>query len=141
MKNRSFQNTPPPDKDYTQPTRSTVMFQGKFRDELEKTMELVEQKIKQYRGNLFTVNSVISGNNNLKIRLTQSEHHIEMIINCVFRYRPKDEKYGYIDIDLTSSGFWRQWEYYYVGKFSVLDRGVIVERILNEMIDCVREIV
>lgn len=105
MKHRLFQNIPPPNKDYTQPTRSTVMFQCYFREELEKTIELVEQTIGQYSGDALTVDSIVSGNHNLKIHLTQSEHRIEMIVNCVFRYRPKDAKYGYVDIDLTSSGF------------------------------------
>ena len=50
MKNPSFQNTTPPNKDFTQPTRSKVMFQGKFRDELEKTMDFIEQTIDQYNG-------------------------------------------------------------------------------------------
>ena len=50
MKNSLFRNLPPPNKDYTQPTRSTVMFQGKFRNELEKTMDFIEQTIDQYNG-------------------------------------------------------------------------------------------
>ncbi len=141
MTNPSFQNTTPPNKDFTQPTRSKVMFQGKFRDELEKTMDFIEQTIDQYNGDWFDIDSVTSGNNNLKVRLTETEHNMEMIVNCVFRYHHNDERFGYIDIDLTSSGLRRKSEYYYVGKFSILDRDTMKERILMGIVDCVREIV
>ncbi len=140
MKNSLFRNLPPPNKDYTQPTRSTVMFQGNFRDELQKTIDLMEQTIEEYKEDAFEIDSVMAGGHNLKIRLTENEHNTEMIINCVFRYHHKDEKYGYVDIDLTTSGFWRKSEYYYVGKFSILDRDTIQERILAEIIECMKEI-
>ena len=117
------------------------MFQGKFRDELEKTMDFIEQTIDQYNGDWFDIDSVTSGNNNLKVRLTETEHNMEMIVNCVFRYHHNDERFGYIDIDLTSSGLRRKSEYYYVGKFSILDRDTMKERILMGIVDCVREIV
>lgn len=86
------------------PVRSTVMFQGKYKEELQKTMDLVEKAIEDESGKHYIVDSILGGNNNLKVRIDDPEQGVERIVNCIFRHHHTDERYGNINIDLVTTG-------------------------------------
>jgi hypothetical protein len=84
------------------------------------------------------VDSILGGNNNLKIRIDDPEQGVERIVNCMFRHHHTDERYGNIHIDLVTTGLGIKSTLHKVGKFSILDRGVIVERVLKDILVCVK---
>lgn len=115
------------------------MFQGKFRDEISKLMDLVETVIESDLSEYYTIESITPGNHNIKIRISDKENGQQTIINCVFRYRHDDERYGHIDIDLNSSGLSKRPYYYYVGKFHIIDYSLITENIVRGMMASMKE--
>ncbi|NDK19263.1 hypothetical protein GW819_00290 [Candidatus Gracilibacteria bacterium] len=122
------------------PIRSTVMFQGKYKEELQKTMDIVEKAIEDESGKHFIVDSILGGNNNLKVRIDDQEQGVERIVNCMFRHHHTDERYGNIKIELVTTGLKIKSKLHIVGKFHILDRDVIKEKILKDILICVKEI-
>lgn len=120
------------------PVRSTVMFQGKYKEELQKTMDQVEKAIEDESGKHYIVDSILGGNNNLKVRIDDPEQGIERIVNCMFRHHHTDERYGNINIDLVTTGLKIPSKLRELGKFHILDREKIQERILKELLICIR---
>ncbi len=55
------------------PIRSTVMFQGKYKDELAKTMDFIEEAIEKDFEGIFIIDSIHGGSNNLKVRIDDQE--------------------------------------------------------------------
>lgn len=86
------------------PIRSTVMFQGKYKEELQRTMDMLEKAIEKDLEAYFIVDSILGGNNNLKVRIDDREQGVERIVNCMFRHHHTDERYGNIHIDLVTTG-------------------------------------
>lgn len=121
------------------PIRSTVMFQGKYKEELQKTMDLIEKAIENESWKHFIVDSILGGNNNLKVRIDDTEQGVERIVNCMFRHHHMDERYGNIHIDLVTTGFGIKSTLHEVGKFNVLDRKTIIENILRDLLMCVKK--
>ncbi|MDD5197464.1 MAG: hypothetical protein PHN60_01245 [Candidatus Gracilibacteria bacterium] len=120
------------------PIRSTVMFQGKYKEELQKTMDSVEKAIEEDLKDYFVVDSILGGNNNLKVRIDDREQGVERIVNCMFRHHHTDERYGNIHIDLVTTGLGIKSKLHEVGKFSILDRETIKEKVLKDLIICVK---
>lgn len=106
---------------------------------LEELVTHIDEIITTYDGELFTIDSVLSNSHNIKIRLTHHESNEEIILNYVFRHRPKDAKYGHLDIDLTLSGFGKKSEYIYIGKFDILNRDVMIPEVLKGMIEGIQK--
>ncbi|MDD2916964.1 MAG: hypothetical protein PHH70_03935 [Candidatus Gracilibacteria bacterium] len=121
------------------PIRSTVMFQGKYKEELQKTMDMVEKAIEDESGKHYIVDSILGGNNNLKVRIDDQEQGVERIVNCMFRHHHTDERYGNIHIDLVTTGLGIKSTLHNVGKFSVLDRETIKKRVLKDILLCVKK--
>lgn len=120
------------------PVRSTVMFQGKYKDELQKTMDIIEKAIEDESGKEYIVDSILGGNNNLKVRIDYSEHGVERIVNCIFRHHHTDERYGNINIDLVTTGFGIKSSTRELGRFSILDRKTIQTKILENILVCIQ---
>ncbi|MCK9272704.1 hypothetical protein M0P65_04110 [Candidatus Gracilibacteria bacterium] len=120
--------------------KSKVRFKGKFEDEFGKTVDLVEDFLEKELEKHFKLDSIISGNNNLKIRVNDAEQGIQRIVNCVFRYDKTDIKFGYTHIELASSELSKKSKLHYVGKFSITNREKIKEKILKDLIDGLKEI-
>lgn len=120
------------------PIRSTVMFQWKYKEELQKTMDSVEKAIEEDLKDYFVVDSILWGNNNLKVRIDDREQGVERIVNCMFRHHHTDERYGNIHIDLVTTGLGIKSKLHEVGKFSILDRETIKEKVLKDLIICVK---
>lgn len=121
------------------PIRSTVMFQWKYKEELQKTMDIIEKSIEEDLWDYFIVDSILWGNNNLKVRIDDQEQGMERIVNCMFRHHHTDERYGNIHIDLVTTGLGIKSRLHKVGKFSVLDRETIRERVLKDLVMCVKK--
>ncbi|MDD5376658.1 MAG: hypothetical protein PHH16_00920 [Candidatus Gracilibacteria bacterium] len=120
------------------PIRSTVMFQGKYKEELQKTMDAVESAIEKESGKHFVVDSILGGNNNLKVRIDDPEQGVERIVNCMFRHHHTDERYGNVHIDLVTTGLGIRSRSHTVGKFGILERETIKEKVLRDLVTCVK---
>lgn len=120
------------------PIKSTVMFQWKYKEELQKTMDILEKAIEDESWKQYIVDSILGGNNNLKVRIDDQEQWVERIVNCRFRHHHTDERYGNIHIDLVTTGLGIKSTTHKVGKFSIMDREVIVEKVLKDMLACIK---
>lgn len=120
--------------------KSRVKFVWKFKDEIEKTIDMVEAALEKDLRKYFEVDSIVYGKNNLKIRMHDDEQGIAKIINCVFRYDKTDMRYGNINIEFVSSEASKRPAFHFVWKFSILDREKIVEKVLKDVVVCMREV-
>ncbi|EKD66343.1 MAG: hypothetical protein ACD_49C00050G0013 [uncultured bacterium (gcode 4)] len=120
--------------------KSKVRFKWKFEDEFEKTIDIVEDFLEKELEKHFKVDSIISWNNNLKIRINDAEQGIQRIVNCVFRYDKTDIKFWYTHIELASSELSKKSKLHYVWKFSITDREKIKEKVLKDLIVWLKEI-
>ena len=101
-------------------------------------MDFVEASIENDLTEYFSVDSILGGNNNLKVRIDDQEQGFERIVNCMFRHHHTDERYGNINIDLVTTGLGIETKKRLLGKFDILDREVIKESILKNLVDCVK---
>lgn len=120
--------------------RSKVRFKWNFSDELQITISQVEAAIEQEIHKHFVVGSIISWNNNIKVRINDGVQKIQRIVNCLFRYNVVDEAYGYVTIDLASSQLSQKPRVFFVGRFNILEREKMIEQILKDMISWIKEI-
>jgi len=120
--------------------KSKVRFNWKFEDEFDKTIDLVEDFLEKELEKHFKLDSIISWNNNLKIRINDEQQWIQRIVNCVFRYDKNDIKFWYTHIELASSELSKKSKLHYVWKFSIVDREKIKEKILKDLIAWLKEI-
>ncbi len=72
------------------------------------------------------------------MRIDDREQGVERIVNCMFRHHHTDERYGNIHIDLVTTGLGIKSKLHEVGKFSILDRETIKEKVLKDLIICVK---
>ena len=80
------------------------MFQGKYKEALCQMMDMLEYAIEHDLTEHFIVDSILGGSHNLKVRIDDTDQGIERIVNCMFRHTHTDERYGYISIDLITTG-------------------------------------
>lgn len=84
-----------------QTSRSKVMFNGDYKEELQKTVDAMEELIETELPKHVQVDSVISGRNEIKIRINDEEKGITRRINCIFRYHHDEMRFGNIRIELN----------------------------------------
>lgn len=120
--------------------RSKVKFIWKYTDELKITIDMVEKAIEKELSKHFKIGSILSWNNNLKIRINDPELWIQRIVNCMFRYSVNDAAYGNTIIDLASCELSKRPRLHPVWKFRILDREKIIEKILKDLIVGIKEI-
>ena len=70
----------------------------------------------------YLVDSIISKLNEIKIRIDDRDHHIDMIINIILRYNNDDEKYGHVHVEIVFSGMSEKPKSDFLGKYLVIDR-------------------
>lgn len=80
----------------------------------------------------------MSARNNIRLRISEPELGAEMIVNCVFWYHHEDERYGYINIDLVTSGLSRKGETRFVGAFNITDRAKIKDKVWRHLMGTVK---
>lgn len=101
-------------------------------------MEAVESRLDEEFANDDTILSILPGNANLKIRIRNDEEGVDGIINCVYWYKHNDIKFGYLNIDLVTTSHSETPKTRFIGKFNVMDREDIKERILEEIIETIK---
>lgn len=57
--------------------------------------------------------------------MSDPEYGSRLLVNCVFWYHHTDEKYGYVNVDLVTTGLKRKAETKFVGKFAVTDHEAV----------------
>ena len=129
---------------YTKPerqsTHSTVRFNGDFKAELQKTIDMLDVFFEAELGKYFVVDSVLSGNYEIKIRINDEEKNIRRVVNCIFRYHHDEKKFWNINIELASSELSKKTKVHFVGTFSIIDRERIKRVLLSDVLDCARVI-
>ena len=123
-----------------QSTRSTVRFQWDFRAELQKTIDLLEIYFEDELPKEFVVDSVLAGNNEIKIRINDDEQNIRRVVNCIFRYHHDEQKFGNVNVELGSYEVSKKTMVYFVWTFSILDRERIKKILLQDVVRCIRAI-
>ena len=119
---------------------SKLKFTKKFPDELEKTIEMLENAIQNELDKLYEAVSIETSSHMLKIRIKDEEQHIDRIVNCMFVYNIKDEAFGYADIELVSNEFSKKPRVHTVWRFYILDREQIIEKVINKMLASLEQI-
>ena len=89
-----------PEKDVI---RSKVRFHGDYKEELKKLLEMAEEILEKELSLHFSVDSIASGNNEIKVRIDDTEKGITRMITCSFRHHHDDVKYGRIYVELTAT--------------------------------------
>lgn len=120
-----------------EPIRSKVMFGGKYKEALENLMQMLEDTFEWAEAEHFVIDSVIPGNNNIRLRITETEMGEQVIVNCVFWYHHNDQRYGLINIDLVTTGYKQKTKTQFVGTFGILDHENIKNRVCNDLITSV----
>jgi hypothetical protein len=124
----------------TRSTGSKVMFWGDFKEELQKTIDALEEFMEKNLHEYFEVDSILGWRNNLKIRVNDRERNIEKMVNCIFRYHHNEEKFGFVNIEIVVSELSQKPRLHFVGRFGVLEREKIHKSILEDIIICIKKI-
>ena len=120
--------------------RSTVRFNGDYRAELQKTIDILDVYFEEELPKYFVVDSVLAGGNEIKIRINDDEQNIRRVVNCIFRYHHDEQKFGNINIELGSYELSKKTMVHFVGTFSIIDRERIKRVLLEDVIGCIRAI-
>lgn len=100
-------------------------------------MDAVEARLDEAFADDDTVFSILPGNTNLKIRVRDDNLGVDGIINCVYWYKHNDIKFGYLHIDLVTTSHSERPKTHYLGKFNVMDRKEMAEKVLEEVLDII----
>ncbi len=120
-----------PEKDVI---RSKVRFHGDYKEELKKLLEMAEEILEKELSLHFSVDSIASGNNEIKVRIDDTEKWIARMITCSFRHHHDDVKYGRIYVELTVTEVSMKPRSHLVGQFSILDQKKICEKLLKDVL-------
>lgn len=118
---------------------SRAKFAGKYKDELAKLYDVLDENFeKETDWGHFNMDSVATAGNNIRFRVSDPEYGSQLLVNCVFWYHHSDEKYGYINVDLVTTGLKRKAETKLVGKFNITAREEIEAAIRAGLKSCVK---
>ena len=95
---------------WKKPIKSKAKFAGKYKDELESLMDEIQETLENASCARFEVESVLPSGNKLRTRINDPELGGQIIVNCVFWYHHSDERYGYVNVDLVTSGLSKKTE-------------------------------
>lgn len=118
----------------TRKSGSKIMFQGDFKKELQKTIDVLGEFIGKNLSTNFEIDSIIGWRNGLKIRVNDTEHNVNKMIHCIFRYHHDEEKFGYVNIEIVLSEHSQETKTHFVGRFGVLERDTINKRVFDDVI-------
>jgi hypothetical protein len=108
--------------------------------ELSKTVTSLEIIITSELPKYFTVDSIIAGNNDIKIRVRDESNGWEKIISAILRYHHDDEKYGNVHIEIAANEKSKRNKSHFLGQFSVTDRKSIEKNVMKALILGIRAI-
>lgn len=120
--------------------RSTVRFNGDYRAELQKTIDILELYFESELPKHFAIDSVIAGWYEIKIRVNDEAKDIRRVVNCIFRYHHDEQKFGNINIELGSYELSKKTMVHFVGTFSIVDRERIKRVLFEDVIGCINAI-
>lgn len=120
--------------------KSKVMFSWKYRDELEKLMEMLENMIEKEIVTKYEVISISYWNNYFKVRLKNSEEWIEKLLNCALKYTKNDERYWYINPEIWVHQFSKKTVIHEIWKFHIMDKENILKLFLNNLIKIIEDL-
>lgn len=124
---------------WKKPIKSKSRFSGDYKKELAKLVDSLDETFENPTDwGHFVIDSVQSASTNVRLRVSDPDFGGQMIVNCVLWYHHDDEKYGYVNVDLVTSGLSRKTETRFVGKFNVSDHEAIVEKVCRDLSNCVR---
>ena len=123
-------------KQLTASVGSKVRFQWKFKDELEKTLEMVAGELEKSFPDTWTLSDLTLWNNNIKLKITENMSGHDMMINCIFRYSRDDEKFGNIHIELAVSEISQKTKVHFMWKYNVIDHKNIIKNIVRDFWIC-----
>ena len=123
-----------------QTTRSKAKFNGVFKDELEKTITMMELYFENELSELYVIDSVLAGANEIKIRVNDEEKWIRRMINCIFRYHHDEAKHGNINIELGVYEVSKKTKVHFVGTFKIKDRERIKKMLSEDVIASIEAI-
>ncbi|MBP9780143.1 hypothetical protein KBD33_06015 [Candidatus Gracilibacteria bacterium] len=124
----------------TKKSGSKIMFQGDFKKELQKTIDILGEYIEKNLCDSFEIDSVIGGRNSLKIRINDAEHNVNKMINCIFRYHHDEEKFGHVNIEIVASEHSKETKLHFVGRFGVLERDKINKSVFDDVLTSLKKI-
>jgi hypothetical protein len=111
--------------------KSKVKFKGDYKKALRELLEIVEVAIEEKVGEVYTIDSILGGGSNLKVRISDDAKGIECIINCVFEYNHTDMAYGNVHIELVVVEVSKKPRSVLLDKYSVLEH----ERASSEVVE------
>lgn len=120
-----------PEKDVI---RSKVRFHGDYRQELKKLLEMADMIFEKELPLHVSLDSIATGNNEIKIRINDVEKMITRMVTCSFRHHHDDVKYGRIYVELTMTEVSMKPRSHFVGQFSILDQKKICEKLLKDVL-------
>ena len=112
---------------------SKVKFAGKYEEELKKTIRAFEIVLEKGLAKKLCIDSIIVGNNNIKMHVDDMDRNILRMVNCIFRYDATNKRYGHCAIELVSNELSKKPRLHFVGKFWILDHEKINSAIAKDL--------
>ena len=111
-----------------------------FRQELAKTILGLESTIVEEISKLFTIDSIISGSSDIKIRVRDESNGWEKIVSVILRYHHDDAKYGNVHIEILASELSKKNKSHFLWKYLITDRKNIYTDVQKTLILAIRAI-
>lgn len=119
--------------------KSKAKFSGDYKEELKKLVDLLDRTFEEKTDwGRFRIDSAAASRTNVRLRISDAEFGDELIVNCVLWYHHTDEKFGYVNVDLVTTGFSKKPETLFVGKFSITDHEAILGKICHDLPSAVK---
>ena len=119
-------------------SKSKSKFFGDFRGELLGIISELEILLSTEIAIHFTLDSLITGANDIKIRVHEDSMGLEKIVTVIFRYHHDDEKYGNVHIEIMTYELSQRNKPRFLGKYFVMNRKKIIKNVCDEVIRSIR---
>jgi hypothetical protein len=120
--------------------KSKVKFKGDYKKALRELLEVVEVAIEQEVGALYTIDSILGGGSNLKVRISDNTNGAECIINCVFEYNHTDASYGNVHVELVVSELSKKSRSILLDKYNVLDHARVSREVVEGIVGVMKRL-
>ncbi len=100
-------------------SKSKVKFFWDFKKELKKILEKLEISLSVEIWKEYVIDSIITGSNDIKLRIGDEEKWIYKLVHIIFRYHHDDEKYGNVHIEISTDELSKKTKTQFLWKFLV----------------------
>ena len=104
-----------------------------FRAELLLSIAAIEVGCEKSVSEIYSLDSIISKLNEIKIRIDDPDHHIDIIVTIILRYNNDDEKYGHVHVEIVFSGMSKKPKSDFLGSYLVTDRMKLTKDITKHL--------